>query len=180
MPARPTESDSLLSDVRFPQDGKRSLLARRAGTTLLAVVVLAGALGLLGDRVDSVESQVDGHTLQVEYAEVARAGRNVPLEVTVSHPEGLGDQVVLALDARYFEVFETQAWFPEPSAQARDSDWLYLTFDTPQGPAPVTTFRAGYDAYLQPTSALRATGWAALVLDGERSEPLEFRTTLIP
>lgn len=167
---------STLHDVYPASAGPRSVLARRIGTVLLTLFVLAGAVGLLGDQQRTATRQAEGYTVNLSYANAARAGQDVPFEVEVSNPAGLGPDVTLAVTGTYFELFNTQGWFPEPSEQTRDGQWVYLTFDAPEG----DTVRVGYDTFIQPNRTLGESGQLALVVDGERTAPLEFRTILFP
>lgn len=167
---------STLHDVHTLAAGPRSVLARRTGTVLLSLFVLAGALGLLGDQERTVAAEADGQRVEVRYAATARPGQDVPFEITVTDDEGLDPEVTVALRARYLNIYETQGWHPEPSEQSRDGEWLYLTFTTTGS----GTLTVSYDAYIQPNRSVGEPGRLALVVDGRLVAPLEFRTVLFP
>lgn len=168
---------STLDGVHPVAEGPRRLLWRRAGFVVLALVVLAGLLGFLGDRVGVVEGPTgDGHHLQLEYAQTSRPGLDVPFEIRLTRPEGLDPEVTLAITGDYLRLYETQAWYPEPSEQTRDGEWLYLTFTTHGQSEMVIDF----DAYIQPNAVLPRSGQLAVVVDDEPVGPLSFRTFLFP
>ncbi len=144
---------------------------------MLVVVVVAGLFGFLGDRVGVVEGTAgDGHHLRLEYAQTSRPGLDVPFQITVTRPEGLDPEVTLAITGDYLRLYETQGWYPEPSEQTRDGQWVYLTFATEGQPVMVIDF----DAYIQPNAVLPRSGQLAVVVDGEPVDPLSFRTFLFP
>lgn len=167
---------STLHDVHPASAGPRSVLARRIGTSLLALFVLAGAAGLLGDQQSTVTTRAQGYTVTLSHADWARAGQDVPFEIEVRNPAGLGSEITLAVTGSYFELYNTQGWFPEPSEQIRDGQWIYLTFDAPAG----DTLRVSFDTFIQPNRTLGESGQLALVVDGERTTPIDVRTTLLP
>ncbi len=169
-------SPSTLRDV--PSDGEtRSLVGRRIGFGVLALIVAAGLAGLLGDRMGTVAIDAPGgHHVQVEYAETSRPGQDVPFQIEVSKDGGLDPEVTLAISAEYLLLYEAQGWYPEPSEQTRDADWLYLTFTTDGARSLVIDF----DGYIQPDVARGGDGQVALVVDGMPTAPVSFHTTLFP
>lgn len=120
---------------------------RRAFTGMLAIVCLAGAVGLLGGRTGERTAHGNGYSVSVSYPWTGRPGLDTLLQVTVAHPGGFHHPVTLAVTASYFDLFETQGWNPTPSATTRDGRNLILTF-TP--PSHGDTFEVTYDSYLQP------------------------------
>lgn len=169
--------NSTLSDVPPVQGAPRSLLLRRLGVGALALVVLAGVLGLLGDRTGKAQGPSgDGQSLRVEHAQVARLGMDVPFEMTVADPEGLDPQVTLAVTADYVDLFETHGWYPEPAEWSRTGEWLFLTFDTEES----TEMTVVADAYLSPAAGTGDSGQVAVVVEGEPVNPVSFRTWILP
>lgn len=155
---------------------KVALVARGVTTALLAGFVLAGLLGLLGDR-SRVASAHDGPaSLSVKFAPLARGGTNVPWQVELHDPRGLPPQVDLVLDARYFEIFEHQRFYPEPAAERRDGDNLVMTFDTGQA----TSLVVAHDSYVQPRYSFERLGSVALLTDGVPTLTVPFRTVVLP
>lgn len=169
--------DSTLRGLQ-PQSAEHAgVWARRVFLTLLLVLVLAGLSGLLGVRSAEQTATGSGYTLTVEYPSTARAGLDVPLQVTVERPSGLDPRLTLAISGEYLDAFETQAFHPEPAESRRDEELLYLTFDTAEG----ETFTVDYDAYVQPD---RQQGLSATVTLLDRNRlPLasvDITTVLLP
>ena len=149
---------------------------RRGFLSLLLVFVLAGATGLLGVRSRTETVRAGGYTLSLEHAVVARAGLDVPFQVTVRRPGGFGSSLQLAITGDYFDIYETQGFNPDASAATRDAHTLYLTFDAPAG----DTFTMSYDAYIQPSSQLGRSGTISVESHGRALASLDFTTHLLP
>ena len=153
-----------------------ALWLRRVMLTAMALAVAADLAGLLGVHTGSVTAQDHGYDLSVDYPSVARAGLDVPWQVTVTHPGGFGKQLTLAVTGDYFDIFETQGFHPQPAEETRDAHALYLTFTAPPG----DTFVVDFDAYIQPASQ---QGRAATVALMDGSVPLvsvDLDTRLLP
>ena len=141
---------------------------------LLVVLNLGGALGV---RTDTVTRTRAGYTLSLEYPATGRAGLDIRWRVHVRHPGGFDKELTLAVTGDYFDIFETQGFFPEASAQIRDGETLYLTFDAPAG----ETFVLDYDAYIQPASQRGHRGHLAVVdTAGGELVSVDYRTRLVP
>ena len=143
----------------------------------LLMFVVAGAVGVLGVRVAATTAVEGEYRLSLQHAGLARAGLDVPWQVTVTREGGYGKELVLAVTGDYFDIYETQGFTPEPSAATRDVDTLYLTFDAPSG----EVFKLSYDAYIQPSSQ-RGKGGSVSVLGtaGQPMATVEFETWLWP
>jgi hypothetical protein len=153
-----------------------TVVLRDIVTGLLALVLLAGLLGFLGDR-SSVVRDTDGErSLEVTFAPVGRNGTGIPWLVSLHDPAGLPAEIQLAIDARYLAIFEHQRFYPEPSEETREGDELLLTFTT-EGQE---TFVLEHDTYLAPRWSPPRAGSVSLVEDGERPLSVSFRTLLVP
>jgi hypothetical protein len=166
--------DSTLSDVRV---AALSPWHRRAPALVLALVVLAGAVGLLGVRSTTATRGENGYTLALTYAWVSRTGLDTPLQLRIDSTEPFPDEITVRVTADYFTMWEHQGWLPEPAAVARDAEFLYLTFDAP--PAG-RTFVLDYDAYIQPGSQIGRRAQVALMVDGTPTAAIDFTTRLLP
>lgn len=152
--------------------------AKRSFLALVLVVVLAGLCGLLGARSATSSTRGGAWELALTHAATARAGLDVPWQVTARHAGGLPDQVTLAVTGSYFDVFETQGFTPEPAESSRDGETLFLTFDTPPSG---DTLVVAYDAYIQPSSQVGAGGTVAVLdADDRPLASLAFNTALLP
>jgi hypothetical protein len=168
---------STLAGVATDAQSRLALWGRRGFLIAVLVLVVAGLLGVLGvHAVTRDDDELTWH-VSVTYAETARPGLDVPWEVTVTHPGGFGKTLTLAITASYFDIFETQGFHPNPSEETRDADTLYLTF-TP--PTKGDMFRVAYDAYIQPSSQVGASGTVAVVDGGQRVAAVPFTTGLWP
>jgi hypothetical protein len=151
---------------------------RRVFLVVLTLVVVAGLAGLLGVRVATASAEDGAWSLQVQYAATARAGLDVPLEMTVRHEGGFGGkQVTLAFTGSYFDIFETQGFHPNPSDETRDGDTLYLTFSAPPDG---DTLVVAYDAYIQPASQVGRGARIAVVDQGNQVAAVDIQTRLWP
>jgi hypothetical protein len=153
-----------------------ALWARRVMLGLLALVVLADLLGLLGVHTSTATASRGGYTMSLRYPGVARAGLDIEWQVTVHHPGGFGKEITLGVTGDYFDIFETQGFHPEPSAETRDGHTLYLTFDAPPG----DTFVVYYDAYIQPASQQGKSARVAVIDHGQPVDWIDYRTRLVP
>lgn len=169
--------DSTLADVRPPVPRRAARAGRRAVLVLLLIVVALGATSLLGVHTSTATAEAEGYRVEVAYPRVARAGLDTTWRVTVRHPGGFGSEpITLAVSARYFDIFETQAFHPTPSKETGDGSTLSFEFDPPAG----DVFSVDYDAYIQPSSQLGRRGEVQL-MDGQRPRvTVPFRTWLVP
>jgi hypothetical protein len=165
-----------LTDVRRDARGGVGRWGRRGGTVVLALVVLAGALGLLGVRSGTVSAAAGGYHLSVTYAQVARAGLDVPFHVRVGHAGGFDGGVTLAITASYFGLFETQGFYPDPQSETNDGTDEIMTFAKPPG----DTFQLDFDAYIQPASQVGRSGTVRLVRAGATVARVSVHTRLVP
>jgi hypothetical protein len=167
---------STLEGIETRAEGRLAIWSRRAFLMLLTAVVLAGLGGFLGVRTETEAAHAGGYRLSLRHAETARAGLDVPWEVTVTHEGGFGKDVTLAVTGDYFDIYETQGFTPDPSDATRDGDTLYLTFAAPPG----DTLVVSYDAYIQPSSQVGRDGTLSVLEDGSPIVSVDFDTFLLP
>jgi hypothetical protein len=152
---------------------------RRLVLVLILVFVLLDGIGVLGEHTGTVTRTADGYTLKLEYPETGRAGLDARWRVHVTHPGGFGKQLTLAVTGDYFDIFETQGFFPDASTETRSGNVLYLTFDAPPG----DTFALDYDAYIQPASQQGHSAHLAVLATGADSPEVvgvDYTTRLVP
>lgn len=167
---------STLSQVESDADSRRALVGRRVFLAVLATLVGAGAAGLLGNRTARRTVTSGAWTLVASFPRVSRAGLDVSWEVTVQHPGGFGEELVLSVTADYFDVFETQGFFPEPSEVTRDGSTVYFTFTAPAG----DTFVVGYDAYVQPAAQQGRRATVSVLDDSRVVASVDIDTLVLP
>jgi hypothetical protein len=163
------------NDVR-PDNHPVTVWARRAMLGLMALTVLAALLTLLGVHASEATAEANGYRLDVVYPRIARAGLDVPWQVTVTHAGGFGGQVTLAVSGAYLNLFESQGFRPQPSDETREGDTYYMTFTAPPG----DTFRLYFDTYVQPASQAGRSGWVAVMDGGRQTVRTTFSTWLWP
>lgn len=169
--------DSTLADLESTEQERGAAWGRRVVLVALLLLVLAGVAGLLGVRTATRTATGDGWSLTLEHATVARAGIDVPFQVTVHHDGGFDKTITLAVTGDYFDIYETQGFTPDAAEATRDAHTLYLTFDAPPG----DTFVVSYDAYIQPASQQGRSGTVSVLgQGGTPAASIDFSTHLLP
>jgi len=147
---------------------------------LIAVVVGAGALGLLGVRTVERTATGAGHELTVRYASVARGGLEAPWSLTVRRDGGFaeGETLRLRLGADYFDLFDENGFDPDAESSTTDGQYLYQEYETPpSGDA----LELSFDARIGPSVQWGGSGTAAVIDDdGNVLVEVSFRTWIVP
>jgi hypothetical protein len=170
------EGGSTLHDLRSMDEQGRGVVGRRLAIGFLLLLVVAGASGWLGVRSWTARASGDGYDLTLTYPCVARAGLDVAWEVRLEHPGGFDGPITIAVSADYFDIFEFQGMHPEPSDETADEDFVYLTFQPPDG----DVFTTSLDTYVQPSSQIGRDAVAKAVIDGRTVAQVSFSTWLVP
>jgi hypothetical protein len=165
------------ADVRRAEEGPPPMWGRRLGTSLLLIIVLLGAVGVLGVHSRTITTSGSGWRMSVTYPQTARAGLDVPWRVRVHHPGGLPDKLTLAVSADYFRMFETQGFFPDADSETNDGKYVYFTFDTSAGS---DDFLVDYDAYIQPSAQIGKSGTVELIIGKSVVAKASLHTWLAP
>jgi hypothetical protein len=169
--------ESTLTGFETRREERVATWGRRAVLAALVALVLAGVGGLLGVHTSTATDSGGGYSISVDHASVARAGLDVPWQVTVRSEAGFDQTVTLAVTGDYFDIYETQGFTPEPSASVRDGRTVYLEFDAPEG----DTFVVDYDAYIQPASQRGEKATVAVVdADHRPLASVDIDTALLP
>jgi len=168
---------STLDGVSTDKKERRAAWGRRGFLSLILVFVLLGLCGFLGMRDRTVSTTGGGYQLELRYASIARAGEDVPWELTVTRQGGFDGPITIETTSAYFDIFESQGITPEPSKETAGARWDRMTFDPPDG----DTLVIGLDIYVQPSSQQGRSGSVRVL--GADSTPvagLDFRTRLLP
>jgi hypothetical protein len=130
-----------------PSTWAHGLWFRRLFLALLAIVVLAGLVGVFGvrSREVSAQSPSGGVTLAVTYAQSARAGLDVPFEIEVHRDGGFDDDVVLLVSSDYLDLFNRNSIDPQPDAETSTAHNTRWEYDAP----PTDTFVVTVDMEVQ-------------------------------
>lgn len=149
---------------------------RRAGTLLLAAIVIAGALSIFGVSESTVSASGGGYALTVEYADVSRPGLETPWKVRVEKPGGFDGPVTLRTTSEYLELFDLNGFSPEPDATRRDDQYSIMEFARPAG----EVFQFSLDARLSPATQSSQSAVTALIDDGQVVAEVAYKTRVMP
>jgi len=160
-----------------PIESQRRFRAmRRVGVGALTVFVFLGVANLVGVRVGHASAVADGTSLAVTYASVTRPGLSTPWSVEVRRPAGFSGPVTVVTTSEYFESFDFNQWYPEPSGTTVRGDALVLTFERPEG----EMFELSFDGRATPTFNLGASAVTAIESEGLPPLSVEYRTVVMP
>lgn len=138
--------------------------------------MLVGLGNVVGMRTGTVSAGAAGVTLEVTYAEVTRSGLETPWKVEVIAPGGFDGPVTITTTAEYFERFDFNQWYPEPSGTTLRDDLLVMTFDRPQGDVLLVRF----DGRASPTFGLGSGATTSLDTEGLSPLSVAYRTLVMP
>jgi hypothetical protein len=174
----PVEDDQLdtLQGVPSQERSKRGTWARRAFIAALSFVVLAGAVGLLGGHTSTASASGDGYRMTLQYPRIERAGVDTLWELKVVRAGGFPGGLTVAVTGDYFDLFETQGFYPTPSSTTRDAGNVYMTFKKPPG----DTFVMMFDAYIQPYSVFGKKATVSVMDNGVPAASIDYHTWLVP
>jgi len=142
----------------------------------MGVLVVLGVANLVGVRVDHASAEADGTNLAVTYASITRPGLSTPWSVEVRRAAGFPGPLTIVTTSRYFESFDFNQWYPEPSGTRVRGDDLVLTFERPEG----EVFELSFDGRATPTLNLGARAVTAIESEGLPSLSVEYRTVVMP
>lgn len=125
------QTDSTTADLAHAPRGAVGQWAHRSGIAVVALIVVAGLVGLMGPRSTTVSVTSEGWTLEVEHATLTRSGQPAPLHVRVERPGGFTGPVQLSLCDDLFDHLDFQNWYPNPSAETSARPWVLYEFDPP-------------------------------------------------
>ncbi|RYC14300.1 hypothetical protein [Nocardioides zhouii] len=142
-----SRSDATTSDLSDAPPRTGSRVGRRIGVAVLITIVLAAGFDALGPRAGDTSAVGGGYAVGLEYAQIARAGEPAPLTLTITTDTGFGDSVQVRFCSTYFDHLDFQSWYPNPSAETSEADWVVYEFDPP--PAG-RSLRVALDARVAP------------------------------
>jgi hypothetical protein len=175
------ESDSTFANVSEVETSRSARTASRAFVAVLLVVCVAGGVGLLGGHTSRAAAAGRGYDLHLSYPGTTRPGLDALWELTVVHPRGFAGPITLAVTASYFDLFETQGFYPTPSETTRDDAYVYLTFSPPpDGDTFAVMFDAYTQPYIEPSRLLSNDATVAVVDDGKRVAAIHYSTFVLP
>lgn len=162
--------DSVVWDRRF----------RWATYLLLAVILIAAAVGLLGVSTTRTTASANGYDLTVTHGIVTRPGVATPFMVEVSSSDGapLPARLMVGVTSSYLRMLDDNGMEPLPTGSFNTADTTWWTFDIPSGESSLLV---DVDARLEPAvqwggGSARAEVW----VDGEMVVSTEFSTWVMP
>ncbi len=156
---------STLPDRRDPALVRRGRSQRRAGVVVLALFVLAGAVGLLGTHTSTETETGGGYELTVTYPRISRPGHAVRVQVQVRRDGGFGQEPVrLRYRTEWFEMFDENAFTPQPDAETAGVGYTEDEFLPPRGEVFVMTV----DTRIEPARNRGESGWFSVLGDDGR------------
>jgi hypothetical protein len=169
---------STLPERRADADVRRARTLRRIGLAVLAVFVLAGAVGLLGTKTSTTTVRGDGYEMTVTYPRISRPGHAVRVQVEVTRDGGFGGKPVqLRYATAYLEMFDENAFTPQPNGETAGPGYTEDEFLPPRGEVFVLTV----DTRIEPARQRGEDGFFSLI--GEDGQPIltaEFSTWIWP
>jgi hypothetical protein len=156
---------------------RRARWARRVGATVLVLFVLAGAAGAFGTRTASASSEGGGYAVRVVYPQISRPGHAVRFEVHLHHDGGFSDPIRVRMRSGYFDLFDENAFDPDPDSSTTDATYQYFEYTPPPG----DDFLIKADTRVEPARQ-RGEAGAVSVLDssGAAVVTVRFRTRIFP
>ena len=156
---------------------RRARSVRRVYAVVLSLFLLAGLLGLLGVRTGTVRAEGGGYELEVRYAKVARPGLSVPWAVTIRRPGGFDGPITLATTSAYFDLFDENAFEPEPESVTTDGKRVIWELNTPQ---QGDTMEVSLDTRVGPNVQWGTSATTAILEGDQVVVEAEYRTWIMP
>ena len=144
---------------------------------VLCLFLLGGLLGVFGVRTATKKATGGGYEIEVRYARVARPGLSVPWSVTIRRPGGFEGPLVLTTTSQYFDLFDENAFEPEPESVTTDGERVIWQFTPPeQG----DTLEVSLDTRVGPNVQWGSSATTAVLENGEPVVEVEYRTWIAP
>lgn len=143
---------------------RRVWTAERIGWVVIALVLLAGGLGLLGSAgpLNRVTAD-DGGMLRVEYARFARHSAPTELQMTLGPSATTQELVRIAVSREYLEAVEVARLLPEPSdVELTAEEFVYVFPVAEQGKPLTITFALEPEEYWRHRGTVRLPGGEAV------------------
>ncbi|HEX4906221.1 MAG TPA: hypothetical protein VFU93_12275 [Acidimicrobiales bacterium] len=168
--------------------GRSRIRHRRAASWLTGLVLFAVMASAAVDAIPGVDiwgvdderltaTSASGAELVVRYPTVTRPALASPFEITVERPGGFENDVEIAIDVEYLELWDLNGIYPSPAEERSDGDRIIWTFDAPDG----ESFLVSYDARIEPGAQLEEREGAVSFLEpGEPELTIRFATKVRP
>ena len=155
---------------------RRARNERRVVLVLLAVFLALALAGVFGPKTSHVTAAAAGYRLSVTYPAVTRPGLPIRWEVLVTHPGGFGDKIRIATTFDYFHLFDVTGIEPDITSSTSDGRTIVFEFDPPPG----DTFRAQFDAAVEPSVHELPRASTSLLVGGRAVVQVNYSTMVMP
>jgi hypothetical protein len=155
---------------------RRARTYRRVAIAIIGLFVLLGLAGVFGARSGTASASGGGHSLVVTYPAVSRPGLAVRWSVEIRREGGLEEQVTIATTSSYFDLFDFNQFYPQPSAETSDGSSTIWTFDTAGG----KIMRITLDGRLEPARQDGAEAVSSILVGGRPVVSVRYRTMVMP
>jgi hypothetical protein len=155
---------------------RRARTYRRVAIAVIALFVLLGVAGVFGARSGTAAASGGGYSLVVTYPAVTRPGLAVRWSVEIRREGGLEEQVALATTSSYFDLFDFNQFYPQPSAETSDGSSNIWTFDT----AGSEIIRITLDGRLEPARQEGAEAVSSILVGGRPVVSVRYETRVMP
>ncbi len=173
--------DSTIAGITDRNGSRISRLASRTFVAGLLAICVAGAAGLLGGHTSKAVAAGGGYDLSLSYPGTSRPGLDTFWQLKVVHPGGFKGPLTVAVTGSFFDLFETQGFYPTPSATTRDGTYVYLKFTPPpHGDTFIVVFDAYLQPYIAPTNLFRNDAVVALLRHDKPVASIDYSTFVLP
>ena len=168
--------------------GRSRLRVRRLTSWLTGALLFAVIASAVVDAVSEVDvwgvdderitaTAASGAELVVRYPSVTRPALASPFEIVVERPGGFENDVEIAIDLHYLEMWDLNGLYPAPAEERSDGDRIIWTFDAPDG----DRFVFSYDSRIEPgVQLVERAGSVSFLEPGEPELTVRFSTKVRP
>jgi hypothetical protein len=150
---------------------------RRAATAAIAVVVGAGATGVLGVRTETLVRRLDdGTVVSLDFARIARPGLAVPWRILVESPTGFSAPIRVSISSSYLDAFDHNLLTPDAATIERSADLVLFEFDRPSA----SSFEMSLDMRLEPGVQWKRDADVTVEIGGDRVTRFSYTTWVLP
>ena len=121
-----------------------------AGHIILVVVFVAAIVGAFDTRTQTLTASSGVDRVTVEAPWLTRSAPAAPLTLILRSTDIIDEPITVELCADYFDRFDFQNWYPNPSSEVRSGEKLTYTFDPPE----TKKFVVALDARTAPDSGI--------------------------
>jgi hypothetical protein len=176
-----SDRDSTVARLSSRSGNALSKWASRAFILVLFLACVAGGIGLLGGRTGTATGAGHGYRVSLLYPRTSRPGLDTLWRLQVVHNGGFHAPVTITVSASYFELFETQGFYPTPQSTTSSASAVSMTFKPPRHG---DTLRVLYDSYLQPyvapSNLLANHAAVSVIVHHKRVVTVPYTTWVLP